>query len=274
MAALFPRQMYFQDVAVPGCVLGDFCVTPEHRSLGPALQLQRACLRAAQATDFRVAYDFPSTSMLAIYKRLDIQPSEQSVRMAKVLRADRILRRLEMPGVTRAVVGSANFVLGLEDCASVAPAHVEFSLEPRPCGPDYSVLAEKVGSSLGICTVRSAAYLNWRYRQHPHIKYEVLSARDNGELLAYCVFTQSGDNVTVVDWFGKAEDRVLIGLLRKLAALLRKRGVATLSLPLMSRDPRTRLLRRLAFRAREAAPVIVLGRCRSPLLLMHGDRES
>jgi hypothetical protein len=267
--------MYYQHAVVQGCVLGDLCVTPEHRTLGPALLLQRACLHALQTSEFSVAYDFPSTTMLAIYKRLDMQPLEQSVRMAKVLRADGLFRRLEMPGMARAVVaGSANFVLGLEDRTAGTPPKVEFSLEERPCGPDYSALAEQVGSSLGVCTVRSDGYLNWRYREHPHVRHEFLTARHGGELLAYCVFTQSADNATVVDWFGRAGDRVLIGLLRKLAALLRKRGVETLSLPLMSRDPRTRLLRRLAFRPRESVPVIVIGRGRSQLLLMHGDRES
>src|SRR5271165_6812164 len=57
MAALFPRHMYCDGMVIPGCVLGDFCVSPEHRSLGPALKLQRACLQSAQSRDLKLAYD-------------------------------------------------------------------------------------------------------------------------------------------------------------------------------------------------------------------------
>src|SRR5689334_17291434 len=43
-AAAFPRRMYADNGVTVGCVLGDFFVAPEYRSLGPAVQLQRACL--------------------------------------------------------------------------------------------------------------------------------------------------------------------------------------------------------------------------------------
>ncbi len=274
MAALFPRQMYSHNKIVPGCVLGDLCVAPEHRTVGAALQLQRACLHAVHSGEFAVAYDFPSSTMLLIYKHLRIEPTNQSIRMAKVLRADRISRHLNLPGVSRALVDSANFVLALEDRALATPTKVEFSLEDSPCGPEYSELAEEVGSSFGMCTVRSMEYLNWRYRLHPHVPYEFLTARRGGRLLAYCVFTQSADNVTVADFFGEAEDHLLVNLLRKLATLIRRRGVPTLSLPLLSQDPRRRLLRRVGFREREAVPVVVLGRRDYQVLLLHGDRES
>jgi hypothetical protein len=231
-------------------------------------------LNSVQSGKFAVVYDFPSRTMLAIYKHLGIEPVEQSVRMTKVLRADRIFRRLNIPGVSRTVISSANFVLGLEDHASRTPSKLEFTLQDRPCGLEYSQLAEEVGSSLGTCTVRSAEYLNWRYRRHPHVVYEFLAARRCGQLLAYCVFTQSADSATIAEFFGKPDDHVLVCLLRKLATLLRKRGVATASLPLLSRDPRNRLLRRVGFRAREAVPALVIGRRRSQVLLMHGDRES
>ena len=42
--------------------------------------------------------------------------------------------------------------------------------------PEYRQLAERVGSSLGDCTLRSPDYLNWRYRRHPSQRYEFLAA--------------------------------------------------------------------------------------------------
>ena len=42
MAALFPRRGLINGARVTCCVLGDFCVSEKYRTLGPALQLQRA----------------------------------------------------------------------------------------------------------------------------------------------------------------------------------------------------------------------------------------
>ncbi len=67
-------------------------------------------------------------------------------------------------------------------------------------------------------------------------------------------------------------------LLQRLVVLLRARGVATLSLPMLNGDRRADWLRRMGFRAREAVPVMIFGsksaECGSKMLLMHGDRES
>jgi hypothetical protein len=278
MAAVFPRRMYCDGVVVSGCVLGDLCISREYRSLGPALQLQRACLACARSGEFALAYDFPSTTMLRIYQHLGVRPLWKSVRMVKVLRADNIARVLPAPILSRPVATALNFALALRDRRSSDPHGLDFCLEDAPCTSEYSELADKVGSSLGICTVRSAEYLNWRYRQHPRVKYEFLTARRGKELLAYCTFTLSAENATIAELFGNMNDQVVISLLQQLVALLRTRGVATVSVPVLSTDPRTRLLRKLRFWPREAVPVMgfdseatITG---SQVMLMHGDRES
>jgi len=279
MAAVFPRRMYRDGVVVSGCVLGDLCVSREYRSLGPALQLQRACLACARSGEFALGYDFPSTTMLRIYQHLGVRPIGKSVRMVKALRADeKIARIFPAPILARPVAAAANFALALRDRKSSDPLGWDCCLENAPCTAEYSALADRVGSSLGICTVRSAEYLNWRYRQHPRGNYEFLTARRGKELVAYCTFTVSAGNATIADLFGSMDEQVVASLVQKLVTLLRTRGVATLSLPVLSRDPRTGLLRKLGFWPREAAPVMGFSgestiSC-SQMFLMHGDRES
>jgi len=278
IAAVFPRRMYCDGLVVPACVLGDFCISTKYRSLGPALQLQRACLACARSGEFALAYDFPSTTMLGIYQHLGVRPLWKSVRMVKVLRADNIARILPAPILSRPVATAVNFTLALRDRKGPVAPGLDFRLEDEPCTSEYSELADRIGSSLGMCTVRSAEYLNWRYRQHPRVKYEFLTARRGKELVAYCTFTLSAGNATIAELFGNMDDQMVTGLLQELVALLRTRGVATVSAPVLSGDPRTRLLRKLGFWAREAVPVMVFGReaaiSGSKVMLMHGDRES
>jgi Acetyltransferase (GNAT) domain len=279
MAAVFPRQIYCEGAVVPGCVLGDLCIATKYRSLGPALQLQRACLECVRSGDFALAYDFPNATTLGIYRHLGIQPAATSFRMAKPLRADEKVKSV-LPSriLSRPAAAVANLALSLTEQRSGDVPGVEFQLENAPCSSEYSDMAGRIGSSLGACTVRSAEYLNWRYRRHPHRKYEFFVARRDTELLAYCTFTVEDGNVTIAELFGSIDDQALPCLLRRLVVLLRVRGVATLSMPMLNGDRRAGWLRRMGFRAREGVPVMVFGpkaqASGAPMLLMHGDRES
>src|SRR5258708_16184568 len=87
--AAFPRRFYFGDGTTAGGVLGDFCIAPDYRSLGPALQLQRACLDTIGSGEVAPGYDFPRSGLLALYKRLGIQPRRPTVRRANPRRAAR-----------------------------------------------------------------------------------------------------------------------------------------------------------------------------------------
>src|SRR5271167_4925731 len=88
-AAAFPRRLRVDETVRPGYVLGDFCIDANYRSLGLALQLQRACLNHIGAASGTLGYDFPSERMMAVYHRMQIAPFCRMVRWAKLLRADR-----------------------------------------------------------------------------------------------------------------------------------------------------------------------------------------
>jgi hypothetical protein len=279
MAAVFPRQMYREGKMVTGCVLGDLCISTKYRSVGPTLQLQRVCLSCARSGEFAVAYDFPSSTMSRVYEHLGILPMEKSVRLAKVLRMDvKIERILPLSVLSRPLAAAGNLALAVTARRSSHLPGLEVRLDDGPCSSEYSALTEKVSSSWGICTVRNAQYLNWRYKRHPRLKYEFLAARRHNELLAYCTFTTADRNATIAELFGSMDNQVLTSLLQELVGLLRRRGVASVSIPVLSGDPRTGLLRKLGFWAREAVPVMGFAGestlSGSQLFLMHGDRES
>src|SRR5260370_15911816 len=85
VAAAFPRRMLHSGKEVRGWVLGDFSIHPDHRTLGPALALQRACLEGLSTGEESFCLDFPSDAMLAVYKRLRIDAQAEMIRLAKPL---------------------------------------------------------------------------------------------------------------------------------------------------------------------------------------------
>lgn len=272
MAALFPRKMYVGGEIQDGALLGDFCVDRNHRTLGTALQLLRAQLEIANGGRFAICYDFPSSVMAKVYSRIGAFVSGNSVRLSRPLRigwnfADAI--------PLLASLFDWGAAAGRGSTANAAGLH--FQLEAGPLTSEYDELATRVGSAWGDCTARTSEYLNWRYLQHPYSKFEIVSARKEKELLAYCVITTSGDRAIIADLFGMPNAIVMGKLVRHVIRRLKARGLDAISLPILASRRCIRLLGGMGFFKREPSPVIGFGtrlRSAQQLFLMHGDRES
>jgi len=253
--AAFPRRLFAGGGIVRAYVLGDFCVKPAYRTLGPAIELQRACLAEMRA-EGTAWFDFPSTPMLAVYARLGIRPAEPVTRFAKLLRAERkIIGIVKSANVAKSLSSVANPLLAFRDQRRNATKSCTIDFHRGACGEEFTSLAEAASMRYGICTWRSAEYLNWRYVAHPLQRHMILTARRGGRLLGYAVFTNRNQDATLVDWFG-AEDSALTALLLELTAHLRRQGVATLSAVSQPSFPHAGLLRDLGFRPRETSPLV------------------
>ncbi|MFZ0637823.1 MAG: GNAT family N-acetyltransferase [Candidatus Acidiferrales bacterium] len=275
-SAVFPRQMRFCGKEISACVLGDFCIHPDYRSLGPALQLQRATIAGMQAAGIEFGYDLPSASMLGVYQRLGIAPRESLVRMARPLRADQqIGQRVKNETVARGLSAAGNLVLQLRDWRLKESEGWTIALHDGLAGEEFLELGNAAEKSGGLCVYRSAAYLNWRYREHPSRKFELLTARHHGKLKGFLVLEQVGADVTIVDLFGVDERELWQSLLARAVTLSRERGMATLSAPVIASHPRAAQLEALGFFPRETHPIVTIGDAENgQLFLMDGDRES
>lgn len=284
VGAALPRRIYVGGTEKNGCVLADFVIHPGYRTLGPALQLQRACLESAGNGSFQFCYDFPAASMVAVYRRLGIEPRERLVRFAKPLRADRKIRERLGDSVVSSGLGiAANRWLAWCDRGRRQKSGCDITLEQGACGEEFSWLARRVSSRYGVCVERSDQYLNWRYRAHPVYRYEILATRREGTLVAYAVFLQDGEQGRIVDLFGVDEPAVLSDLVTAAVSILRQRGVITVSAPILASHPHAALLENLGFRARESYPVVIYVPPHAPTstlvqgkswYLVDGDRES
>ncbi len=280
-SAAFRRRAIIHGREKNGWVLGDFCVADKYRSLGPALQLQRATLAAIEKlpeSDF--CYDFPSLQLTAIYRRLGVQPTAQMVRLAKPLRLDQKLQKTGRLGrLARPAIWMGNFLLRLSDHRIGNGKAWEIGGHEGPCSHEFTQLREKMRTTHGAEIQRSAEYLNWRYLQHPFFRHQILTARKAGELQGYLVFTCVDGNAQIVEWCAGDDGALLSALVRNLVRRLRKAGAMTLSTYLLQSDPRVRVLKKMGFWPRESSPVMVNWPASSVLpsgdwVLMYGDRDS
>jgi hypothetical protein len=284
VSSAFPRRINCRGKQVRGYVLGDFCIHPDYRSLGPALALQRRSLEDLSKEGTGFVFDFPSTSMLAIYKRLRIEAQESAIRFAKPLRADRqIQRRIPNKTAGRTLAVAANAALRLRDAGLGRPTAWTIAEEAAPCSEEFTFAFPQWAPRMGICADRSADYLNWRFLQHPHRRYHFLTARKSGQLCGYLIYHWAGEDATVVDLLAE-EDQVCRALLVETIATMRRCGVNTLSVPFLGSHAGRKTLEDCGFQPRESTPVVVLDLPWVPnrqgdqavdhWYLMHGDRES
>ncbi len=284
VSAVFPRRFYIGGEDVLGFVLGDFCIHPNFRTLGPAIQLQKACLEQIDSEIRTIGYDFPSEGMLAVHRRLGAEPGKRMIRFAKPLRVDRkVAEMVKSPTVSRGARALGNQLLKWRD-APVSLSQTEIiARHEGSCQEEFSTLSAKACPSQGICVARTAEYLNWRYLAHPFQTFEILTARRRGTLAAYLVLNQNGHDARIVDLFGMEDRRLVDNLVVYALKLLRGRGVITLSASLSS-HPSVHPFVRLGFRERDSCPVItyldfrVSSQVRKDRerewFLMDGDRES
>lgn len=285
MASAFPRRVSIGKREEVCWVLGDFCVSEDHRTLGPAVQLQRACLAGIDAGEAAFCYDFPSQSMMAVYKRLRIDQWSRMLRLAKPLRVDRKVSELvSNRTVARGLSAVGNLLLAFSTSPPKGSEALTISLHEGACGEEFSILDRHLVGQYGVRGQRSAEYLNWRYLANPLYHYELLTARRDNALLAYAVFTHMQEDATLVDLFGVNDPATLNALVNALISLLRERGVMTVSVSMVESHPWAALLRQLGFKERESVPIVVYGPPSSPVerrilsekgwFLMQGDRDS
>lgn len=259
VASAFPRRVFINGKIEDGWVLGDFCIHEQYRSLGPAIQLQRACLADIHGKKSGMWYDFPSSSMMAIYHRLRIPFSKISVlRLANPIRVDRKVHAyLKVPFLASGVTSIANFILKQRQRAKTFKRNdVTVEVYADDCGEEFTQLSFEICQKHEVCLERSSRYLNWRYVRNPLCRYELITARRGPSLRAYAVYRCTEEDVTVVDIFGYEDVTVIQSLLDYVTERSRAEGMMTLSIPLVENHPWRPLFQHIGFQVREASPFV------------------
>ena len=284
MASAFPRRARVRGCMVSGWVLGDFCVTDKYRSLGPALQLQRAIIDESVVQKIGFFYDFPSMSMMAIYQRLKVTETTRMIRLARPLRLDRQVQHvIRWRGLARWVSPAGTFLLNLTLPRVQTVADVTIDMHKGSYGLEFTELAETVGERHGGCLERSADYLNWRYSDQTGARYVTMTVHRGTRLTAYVVFHRTGEDAEIVDMFGTEDFPVLQYLLATVMHHLREQGTMTISVPILASHPWIDVFRKVGFKDREESPMVTAWSSGAPdgarsqlevlQLVMAGDRD-
>ena len=240
MATVFPRFMRVNGKLTRGGQVGEFAVDSKYRSLGPAVQLQRATFEPVDDGNVDFSYDCPPHGQgMSTFIRLGMAPNCEVFRYALLFRTDEYFASRLATGLwIKPLVAVGNLALRMRT-AKPHPPDVEICEHIGAFGEEFTCLDENAGVAGAVRSSRIARVLNWRYVEDPMAslcsskgeagKYQVLVARRRGELKAFLVFFIQSDGIAeLVDLFGVDIPTVGFALLDAAIAVCRREKVSAL----------------------------------------------
>lgn len=260
VASVFRRAMWIGKRVSQCGQVGDFAIDPSHRSLGPALMLQRATFEPVDRGSLALCYDCPPHERgMATFRRLGMTARAIMTRYAKLLRADRLLSaRLGDGPLARGVAPPANALLRLVDRRRSAPSGVAVAVHTGRFGDEFTDLDRRAGARDVIRVRRAAVDLNWRYQDDPLREYVVLTARRRGELTGFAVLCVTDRDALLVDLFVVPTSSDGNALLAAAVDHVRRKGAESFHALISDASATREVLQRAGFRRRERGPHVVV----------------
>ena len=219
VAAVGRREMRIGTQTIISGELVDFVAVPEHRTLFPALFLQKEIRRltlksqnseASTGGSHDILYGLPNPKSLAVVKRAGYQLVGQLVRRARILRLEGYLSR-HAPVWMGQLFGPLLDRVRMGALALRAIATRGSGLELRSCWLDrpdsrfddlwQRVVAQSWMNNV-LIGVRDSAFLIWRFIDCPLRTYRffALVANTDDRLIAYAVCAVDGETLHVHDF--------------------------------------------------------------------------
>jgi hypothetical protein len=261
MAALFPGKLRISGQSVVAGIAGDLSVAPPHRSLGPALLLERALLEGLGQSELRFAYAMPNRAAEPVFRRVGYTEIGRMTRFVKPLKTEFAVRAY----VSRAPL--AHVSSKLLDAAISATSREHWQLPSRSFVVErWTRFDERVSS---LCSLaferhrvvgeRTPELLNWKYELLPgsRQRFSLLVARQGDALRGYLVTLDRDGIRHVVDLLFDSR-RILSALLAELTHQARRDALFAVCVDYFGpRNELTGRLRAFGFFRRLARPVMI-----------------
>ncbi len=275
VAAIGGRLMRFGNEQVVSGVLVDFVAAKEHRTLFPAMHLQRELLQRG-LKDHVFLFGLPNPKSLGVVHRAGYQRVGMMVRYAMVLQSASYLARYVPKRLASAVSPLVDFAYALVR-GVVRIGKPQYRAEwTNTVDSRFDALWEQSAITGVMMGYRDQRFLNWRFVQCPLHKYTIFTISLSGasRLAAYAVCeidptdTDGTRTLAVRDFlFDQNVPLVATVLWDALARAARLQGYTTISTQFMGNADVAHTLINAGLRARESRPLYAAARADRASLL-------
>lgn len=202
VSGLANRRMRIGDRLVRVAQAIDFAIDRSHRSLGPALILQRVITTCLQQKEVVFTYAFPNHNAEVVLLKAGYKTLGYFQRWTKPMRPEYMLKRYIK---SRSLMSVATAIVDL-----VMKMMSDWQRYKRPAGiktaiqdtfdKRFDTLWESASRQFGAIGDRTSNYLTWRFQQCPQEKYLIFCVTDSAEsLLGYVVYSRNNGFVSIAD---------------------------------------------------------------------------
>ena len=227
----------------------DLNVDADHRTVGPALGLQRALISTVNRGEHDLLYSFPNSASEPVQRRAGFRPLGNLGRWAKPLSiGDTLSARLPNPLARRAAAIVVGPVLKLASPETFyrRPADTRVDVADH-FDSRFDALWETAAGRFPIVGERTSKYLTWRFGGCPDARYRVLCvSNDREELLGYLVYRQHRKMIQIGDLFF-ADPRHIDTLLAECLLLARRQKAEAVIAVYLGNQTVCRRLRHFGF---------------------------
>jgi hypothetical protein len=258
-AGLVPRQFMARGRSVSAGQLTDLFVQESHRTLQPALLLQRR-MRSIGLDAHDLLYGFPNTKSLPVVKRIGYTQLGEFTKFVMPLRYGPELRRW-LPKWMTGMVGSALDILHPIYFRPRFPMRSGWRGQWADQADDrLDAFWEHARQFDGIIGVRDRRFLAWRFFERPDHRYRLflLTRGPSDALSAYAVCEALNDTMHIRDLLADPRSaQSLRWVIHLLARQARREGFDKLTFECSSGDRLRGVLCSTGLFVRGSAPVLV-----------------
>ncbi len=274
IAALLPARLSVDGLPFSGYIAGDLAVTPHYRSAGPALQLQHALLRDAEANGAEFVYGLPNPASAPVLRRAGYRLVGVTNQHVRLLRADFALNALgRRTSVPRAASRALDLLL-VARLERERPRRGGGEIVPRmEFDSSFEPIWNEARQRARVTGERTPDLLNWKYEfTRRSGRFTLLTVVARGRVSGYVVYHDRDGARHVVDLLvdGSATADALLGRVLHEA---REKGLGAVAfLHLSIENELEERLRRFGFLRRDGRPLMTFPVSRSAARLASADR--
>lgn len=248
------RKFYLDGTEVSAGVLVDFVVSPKHRSVFPALLLQRDG-RASALASMAAVYGLPGPKAVAVCKRLETHVSFELPRYVRVVRSAQYLERL----APRWLVAPFAALIDMLDRSAIGLQLLSVSLRGKwveSFDSRFDRLWDRIDKSAICLGDRKSEFLHWRYKQQPDRAYHVfvISHRDSEEIAMYFVCEAGNGGLKIKDFLTDESASAIKAGLLLLCQQARQMGMSFVEIQIAGSDAIKGALKGARFTPRSSCP--------------------
>ena len=258
--ALFPRRMFCEGKRITAGIAGDFVIDKEHRTLGPALLLQKTTLSNGSKKPFNVLYGFPNKMSELVLLKAGYKILGEVNSLTRPLKSYYYLkRRANLPLITKPI--SFLVDLGLKISSKeryFKNSEYEFealtSFDQR-----FDTFWNSVTGQIPMIGERTCSYLNWRYIQSPHKKHQVfaLILKRNRNITGYIVYNIIDNKTYIDDILSVNLNEALDSLLSGFILYQRAKAIDAISISFIGSKALMEKLKKYSFSLRDNSAKII-----------------